>query len=136
MKTKKVGYPLLYLMCRGIYFQYKSDNMKEDVFFRKVCNKTKKISKGRYICQLEFNIKFGGMYSIYMFDKLCLINPKLGYATNNIKKWFKHKVLGFNFLQDEIDIILYVECGKQLETSKAAKALIEAFKYIQNNEKY
>lgn len=109
--------------------------MKEYSFLKIVCKKTNEISKGRYICQLEFNIKFGRMYSVYMFDKLCLINPKLGYATNNIKKWFKHKVLGFNFFQDELGKILYDEYGKQLETSKAAKALIEAFRYIQNNEK-
>ena len=74
------------------------------------------------------------MYSIYMFDKLCLINPKLGYATNNIKKWFTHRVLGYNFLQDELDDILYDEEGNMLDISKAAKALIEAFKFV--NQRY
>ena len=49
------------------------------------------------------------------------MQPTISRSGLNIRSW---------------DSILYDECGKQLETSKAAKALIEAFKYIQNNEKY
>lgn len=110
--------------------------MKEDSFLKMVCKKTKEISNGRYTCKIGYDTKFGEGHFIYMFDNLSLINPKIGYATNNVKKSFIHRVLGYNFLQDEIDTILYDEYGKQLETSKAAKALIEAFRYIQNDEKY
>lgn len=108
--------------------------MTEESSLRKVCKKTKEISKGRYTCKIGFDTKFGGMYYIYLFDTLCLINPRKGYATNNIKKWFTHRVLGYNFQQDELDEILFDEEGNMLDISKAAKALIEAFKFI--NVKY
>lgn len=88
------------------------------------------MSKGRYTCQLGINTQFGGGYNLYIFDNLSLINPQLGYATNNIKKWFIHRVLGYTFFQDELDEIFYDEDGNLLEIPKASKALIEAFKYI------
>ena len=116
-------------MCRELLLN-KKDMMTEESYLRKVCKQTKQICKGRYTCKIGFDTKFGGLYYIYMFDTLCLINPKLGYATNNIKKWFTHRVLGYNFQQDELDEILFDEEGKQMEVQKAAKALIEAFKLV------
>lgn len=108
--------------------------MTEERFLKLVCQKTKQISNGRYTCKIGFDTKFGGKYYIYLFDTLCFINPRIGYATNNIKKWFTHRVLGYNFQQDELDDILFDEGGKQMEVQKAAKVLIDAFKFI--NLKY
>ena len=127
-ETKNVRLLLLYLICRGTSFTYKIDKMKKEYFFKLVCTKTKQISKGRYTCKIECNSKFGDY--IYVFDNLSLINPKIGYSTNNIKKWFSNRVLGYNFGQEELGKILYDEEGKQLKVKNAAKALIEAFKYI------
>lgn len=124
---------MLFLMCRDLLLN-KKDMMTEERFLKLVCQKTKEISNGRYTCQVGFDTQFGGMYYIYLFDTLCLINPRKGYATNNIKKWFTHRVLGYNFQQDELDEILFDEEGKQMEVQKAAKALIDAFKFV--NQKY
>lgn len=104
--------------------------MTEERFLKLVCQKTKEISNGRYTCQVGFDTQFGGKYYVYVFDNLCLINPKEGYVANNVKKWFTHRVLGYNFLQDELYEILFDEEGKQMEVQKAAKALIDAFKLV------
>ena len=104
--------------------------MTEESYLRKVCKQTKQICKGRYTCKIGYGTKFVGKYYVYVFDNLCLINPKEGYVANNVKKWFTHRVLGYNFLQDELDDILYDEEGNMLDISKAAKALIEAFKLV------
>lgn len=130
---------MLYLICRGSLkepniFIKGGVKMTEENYLKKVCRQTKQISNGRYTCKIGFDTKFGGMYYIYLFDTLCFINPRIGYATNNIKKWFTHRVLGYNFLQDELDDILFDEGGKQMEVQKAAKVLIDAFKFI--NLKY
>ena len=108
--------------------------MKVESYLKKVCKQTKQISNGRYTCKIGFDTKFGGLYYVYVFDNLCLINPKLGYSTNNVKKWFGHRVLGYNFQKDELDDILFNEEGKHMEVQKAAKALIDAFKFI--NQRY
>ena len=102
--------------------------MKKECFLKLVCKKTKQISKGRYTCKIGYDTKYGDY--IYVFDNLCLINPKLGYSSNNVKKWFSHRILGYNFGQDELNEIIYDENGKLMEVERAAKALIEAFKYI------
>ncbi len=130
---------MLYLICRGSLkepnnFIKGGIKMKVESYLKKVCKKTKQISNGRYTCKIGFDTKFGGKYYIYLFDTLCFINPRIGYATNNIKKWFTHRVLGYNFQQDELDDILFDEGGKHMEVQKAAKALIDAFKFI--NLKY
>ena len=125
-KKKRIGFVIFNI--EGALMNFLKKNMFNNDFLKMVCKQTKLISNGRYVCQLETSTQFGDC--IYVFDNLSLINPKIGYSTNNIKKWFLNRVLGYNFGQEELDEILYDEEGKQLKVKNAAKALIEAFKYV------
>lgn len=125
-REKRIGFVIFNI--EGALMNFLKKNMFNNNFLKMVCKQTKLISNGRYVCQLETSTQFGDC--IYVFDNLSLIIPKVGYSTDNIKKEFFYRVLGYCFQQEELEEILFDEEGKQLKVKNAAKALIEAFKYV------